>query len=114
MLLSRLFSGRDPASDAADAEEPAADATRETAAVTIYATRFCPYCMHARRLLKDKGVAFTEIDVGAHPERRAEMMDRAGGAYTVPQIFVADRHIGDCDTVVALDRAGQLDALLRP
>ena len=108
MPLPRLFAGhgRLPADPPATAPE--------SAEVTIYATRFCPYCVHARGLLKDKGVAFTEIDVGARPELRAEMMARAGGAYTVPQIFVADRHIGDCDAIVALDRAGRLDALLSP
>ncbi len=114
MSLNRLFGRRRPVRLPLDPGEPAASAARDKAEVTVYATRFCPYCIHARRLLRDKGVAFNEIDVGAHPERRAEMMDRSGGAYTVPQIFVADRHLGDCDTVVALDRAGQLDALLRP
>ena len=104
MRLSDLF-GRRPSAprDAAAAAD-----------VMIYATRFCPYCIHARRLLSAKGVAFTEIDVGSHPERRAEMMERANGAHTVPQIFVAGRHLGDCDAIVALDQAGRLDALLRP
>ena len=111
MNLSRLFSGRARAPEDLDPEVATGN---EGAEVTIYATRFCPYCVHARALLKDKGVPFTEIDVGRHPERRAEMIERAGGAYTVPQIFVADRHLGDCDTIVALDRAGRLDALLSP
>ena len=82
--------------------------------IEIYATPFCPFCYRAKALLADKSAAFTEIDVGAHPERRAEMIERAGGAYTVPQIFVADRHIGDCMTLYALDIDGRLDALLRP
>ena len=112
MDLSRLFGARRAPNDVDTS--PAAAANPGRAEVTVYATRFCPYCVHARALLKEKGVAFTEIDVGKHPERRAEMIERAGGAYTVPQIFVADRHLGDCDTMVALDRAGRLDALLTP
>ena len=108
MSLGRLFRRRESAPRDRHAEVPA------PAEVTIYATRFCPYCAHARRLLSAKGVPFTEIDVGAHPERRAEMMERADGASTVPQIFVAGRHLGDCDAMVALDHAGRLDALLRP
>ncbi len=114
MSLSRLFTGRRRAPRTPDAEPIAPAAATESAEVTVYATRWCPYCMHARRLLQEKGVAFTEIDVGAHPERRDEMIERAGGAYTVPQIFVADRHIGDCMTLYALDIEGRLDALLRP
>ncbi len=114
MSLSRWFNGRRRAPSPPDAEPATAGTVPESAEVTVYATRYCPYCMHARQLLKEKGVAFTEIDVGAHPERRAEMIERAGGAYTVPQIFVADRHIGDCMTLYALDIDGRLDALLRP
>ena len=109
MSLSRFLGGR-----VRVPLDPQIPAALEWGEVTIYATRFCPYCVHARALLKKKGVSYTEIDVGAHPERRAEMIERADGAYTVPQIFVAGRHLGDCDTMVALDRAGRLDALLRP
>ena len=66
----------------------------------------------AKRLLRDKGVDFTEIDVIEHPERRAEMVQRAKGGRTVPQIFVDGKHIGGCDDMYALDRRGGLDPLL--
>ena len=81
--------------------------------IIVYTTPFCPYCVRAKRLLDNKGVPFTDIGVRGNPEMRREMESRSGG-YTVPQIFVADRHIGDCDAIVALDRAGRLDALLSP
>jgi glutaredoxin 3 len=79
--------------------------------VTIYTSGFCPYCERARALLERKGVAWTEIDLEAEPARRAELMAR-GGARSVPQIFIGDRHVGGWDELYALDRAGQLDALL--
>lgn len=80
--------------------------------VTIYTTSICPYCHRAKQLLSRKGVAYDEIDVGANPELREEMMDRAGGRHTVPQIFIGDAHVGGCDDLHALDRAGRLDPLL--
>ena len=80
--------------------------------VLIYTTPFCGYCLAAKRLLAQKGVAYTEIDVAAEPERRAEMVQRAKGGRTVPQIFVGDAHIGGFDDMYALDRAGKLDPLL--
>ncbi len=82
------------------------------AEVELYTTMFCPYCSRARALLQRKGVAFAEIDVGEHPERRPEMVRRAGGHTTVPQIFIDGEHIGGCDELVALDRAGRLDPKL--
>ena len=82
------------------------------AKVVIYTTQFCPYCVQAKRLLKQKGVAFDEIDVSNDRELRRLMIEKAGGRMTVPQIFVNDTWIGDCDGIYALDRAGQLDALL--
>jgi glutaredoxin 3 len=82
------------------------------ATVEIYATPICGYCARAKRLLGSKGVSFTEIDVMAHPERRAEMVTRAGGSTTVPQIFIDGAHIGGSDDLYALDRAGKLDPLL--
>ena len=82
------------------------------AAVTIYTTMMCPYCFRAKALLKDKGVEFKEIDVGMDPDLRDEMMKRANGGYTVPQIFVGDTHVGGCDDLYALERAGKLDPLL--
>lgn len=80
--------------------------------VEIYTTRTCPFCIAAKRLLDQKGVAYEETDVGAHPEQRAEMMQRANGRRTVPQIFIAGQSIGGCDDLHALDHAGKLDALL--
>src|SRR5437764_7785800 len=82
------------------------------ARVVVYTTQFCPYCVQAKRLLKQKGVAFDEIDVSNDPLGRQAMVEKAGGRMTVPQIFVDDVWIGDCDGIYALDRAGKLDALL--
>ena len=80
--------------------------------VTIYTKPYCPYCVRAVSLLEEKGVAFTEIEAAFDPEKRQEMMKRSGRA-TFPQIFVGDRHIGGCDDMMALDREGKLDPLLR-
>ena len=82
------------------------------AKIEIYTGFLCGYCVAARRLLRRKGVAFEEIKVGFRPARRAEMMERAGGRHTVPQIFIDGRHIGGCDDLYALDAAGGLDPLL--
>ena len=79
--------------------------------VTIYTTRFCPYCIAAKRLLTSKGVEFEEIDAG-NPNVRSQMTERAGGRYTVPQIFIGDTHVGGSDDLHALDRMGKLDGLL--
>jgi glutaredoxin 3 len=81
-------------------------------AVEIYTSPLCGYCHAAKRLLKQKGVAFTEFDVWADPDRKPEMLARANGQHTVPQIFVGETHVGGCDELYALDRAGKLDALL--
>ena len=81
--------------------------------ITIYTKPYCPYCVRALSLLEQKGVAFTEIEAGFDPEKRQEMMRRAGGRATFPQIFVGDLHIGGCDEMMALERAGKLDPLLR-
>ncbi len=80
--------------------------------VEIYTTRFCGFCIAAKRLLQQKGATYTEIDVGAEPHRRAEMIERANGGRTVPQIFIGGRHIGGCDELYELERSGKLDALL--
>ncbi len=80
--------------------------------VEIYTTMFCPYCTRARALLERKGAAFTEIDIIDEPARRAEMIRRAGGRTSVPQIFINGEYIGGSDELAALDRAGQLDAKL--
>lgn len=82
------------------------------ARVEMYATMWCPYCARARSLLKKKGVAFTEIDLDEEPRRRAEMIRRAGGRTSVPQIFIDGEHIGGSDDMAALDRAGKLDSKL--
>jgi glutaredoxin 3 len=81
--------------------------------VEIYTTPFCPYCSSAKQLLRQKGVGFTEIGVAGLPDRRAEMVARAQGRTTVPQIFIGDTHVGGCDDLYALDEAGKLDPLLR-
>jgi glutaredoxin 3 len=80
--------------------------------IDIYTTRFCPYCHAAKRLLSRKGVAFTEIDVSGDPKGRSEMVARASGRMTVPQIFIGSTHVGGYDDLDALDRAGKLDPLL--
>jgi glutaredoxin 3 len=80
--------------------------------VDIYTTRWCPYCRIAKALLAKKGVAFTEIDLSRDRQRRGEMVERSNGRYTVPQIFIGPLHVGGCDDLQALDRAGKLDMLL--
>lgn len=80
--------------------------------VTIYSRQSCPYCHMAKDLLAKKGAGFEEVDIEREPERRSEMIDRAGGRTTVPQIFIDGRHIGGCDDLYALDRASGLDPLL--
>ncbi len=80
--------------------------------IEIYSTALCPYCYRAKGLLKAKGLEFREIDVTFGGEKRREMVTRAGGRTTVPQIFIDGRHIGGCDDLHALDRSGELDALL--
>ena len=80
--------------------------------VVMYSSRFCPFCSAAKRLLSARGVSFEEIDVDLHPERRVEMRARAGGRYTVPQIFIGEHHVGGCDELYALERAGELAPLL--
>lgn len=80
--------------------------------VRIYATATCPYCIRAKALLKERGVtALDEIRVDERPEERATMV-RLTNRYTVPQIFIGDTHVGGCDDLVALDRAGGLAPLL--
>ncbi len=81
-------------------------------AVTIYTRAFCPYCSRAVSLLKSKGADFTEIDAGMDPDKKAEMVQRANGARTFPQIFIGDKHVGGCDEMMALEQAGKLDPML--
>ncbi len=85
-----------------------------TAKVEIYFSPFCPYCIAARRLLERKGIPFEVIDVLEEPGRRREMIQRARGRTTVPQVFIDGRHVGGSDELHALDRAGKIDRLLFP
>jgi len=80
--------------------------------IIIYTRAYCAYCDWAKELLQRKGAPFTEIDVTGNRERRAEMIDRANGAMTTPQIFIGETHVGGCDELYALDEAGKLDPLL--
>lgn len=81
-------------------------------AVEIYTSPLCGFCHAAKRLLTQKGISFIEIDVLQDPARKPEMIERAGGRRTVPQIFVGDTHVGGCDDLYDLERGGKLDALL--
>ena len=81
-------------------------------AVVIYTRAYCSYCTWAKELLRRKGVAFEEIDVTGDQERRTEMIRRADGETTTPQIFIGSTHVGGCDELYALEQAGRLDALL--
>jgi glutaredoxin 3 len=80
--------------------------------VTIYTRDFCGYCSAAKRLLTEKGVDFVEHDASYSPELRQEMIQRANGRSTFPQIFIGETHVGGCDDLFALDRSGKLDPML--
>jgi glutaredoxin 3 len=80
--------------------------------VEIYTSPLCGYCHMAKNLLNSKGVSFVEVDVLSNPDRKAEMVQRANGGRTVPQIFIGEMHVGGADDLNALERAGKLDALL--
>ena len=82
-------------------------------AVEIYTQPRCGFCTAALRLLSSKGAAVTEYDVSRTPGKRAEMMKRANGRHTTPQIFIGDTHVGGCDDLFALQDAGKLDAMLK-
>jgi glutaredoxin 3 len=82
--------------------------------VTIYTRMMCGYCNAAKRLLDEKGVAYVEHDASFSPELRQQMIQRANGRTTFPQIFVGDVHVGGCDDLYALDEQGGLDRLLAP
>ena len=79
--------------------------------VTLYTTRFCPFCVRAKALLDHKSVAYTEISVDGNPELRQEMMAKSG-RHTVPQIWIGETHVGGCDELMALERRGALDEML--
>lgn len=80
--------------------------------ITIYTTPICPYCVRAKQLFKHKGVVFEEVDVAFDQSRRAEMVERAGGRRTVPQIFIDNIHVGGCDDLYELEHEGKLAPLL--
>lgn len=80
--------------------------------VEIYTKGYCPYCHRAKALLQQKGVEYTEFAVDTEPALRDEMIQRANGGYTVPQIFINGQHIGGCDDMYALERQQKLDPLL--
>ena len=80
--------------------------------VEMYTSPLCGFCHAAKRLLTSKGVSFSEVNILAQPDRKSEMIKRANGGRTVPQIFIGDVHVGGCDDLYALDRAGKLDSLL--
>ena len=82
------------------------------ARVEIYTKSFCPYCARAKRLLEEKGVAYEENEISGGGDKREEMIQRAGGRTTVPQIFIEGRHIGGSDDLASLEREGKLDPLL--
>lgn len=82
------------------------------AKVTVYATPWCPYCIRARHLLKSKGVDYELIDVSGDRKLRAAMTEKAGRT-SVPQIWIDDYHVGGCDELMALDRSGKLDPMLK-
>lgn len=81
--------------------------------IIIYSTPICPYCDKAKALFRKKGAVYTEIDVSTNPTLRTEMMEKAGGRRTVPQIFINGQHIGGCDDLYALDATKGLDPLLQ-
>jgi glutaredoxin 3 len=82
------------------------------AAVEIYTIRYCPYCQDAKELLSRKGVVFHEIDASGNRDIRRQMIERANGRGTFPQIFIGATHVGGCDELYALEAAGELDPLL--
>ncbi len=81
--------------------------------VTVYTRSWCSYCQAAKELLTRKGIAFEEIEITGQPELRDAMVARAGGATSVPQIFIGERHVGGCDDLYALDGRGELDLMWR-
>ncbi len=81
--------------------------------IEIYTQPWCPYCARAKSVLDGKGVAYREIDAPSGSAARSEAAQRSGGRTSVPQIFIDGRHVGGCDDLLALDRAGKLDPLLK-
>ena len=81
--------------------------------IVMYTTTYCPYCTSAKSLLDSKGVSWEEINLDREPDRRAEMIEKAQGRRTVPQIFVDGKGVGGFDELAALDRGGDLDGILQ-
>ncbi|MDY8110540.1 glutaredoxin 3 [Fulvimarina sp. 2208YS6-2-32] len=81
--------------------------------ITIYTRQLCGFCARAKSLLDQKGVSYEEKDATGSPALRQEMRDRSNGGSTFPQIFIGDTHVGGCDDLFALDRAGKLDPMLQ-
>ncbi|MFT6431679.1 MAG: glutaredoxin 3 [Halopseudomonas sp.] len=82
------------------------------AKVTIYSSNYCPFCIRAKQMLDIKGVKYNEISVDGQPKVRAQMSRLAGGATSVPQIWIGDTHVGGCDQLQTLERSGKLDGML--
>lgn len=80
--------------------------------VTLYTSPMCGFCHAAKRMLTDKGISYAEIDVAGDPAKRQEMLKRANGGHTVPQIFIGETHVGGYDDMAALERDGKLDRML--
>ena len=82
------------------------------ARVEIYSRFGCPFCSRATSLLDEKGIEYEEIDIAMEPGKRQEMMERSGGRFTVPQIFIDGRHVGGSDDLASLEAEGRLDSML--
>jgi len=82
------------------------------AKIEVYSGDYCPYCMRAKALLKQRELEFVEYNVQQEPEKRVEMAERAPGVRTIPQIFINDKHVGGCDELYALDKKGELNSWL--
>ncbi|MBN4058248.1 glutaredoxin 3 [Mariprofundus ferrooxydans] len=82
------------------------------AKIEVYSGDYCPYCVRAKSLLKQRGLGFIEYNVQQDPDKKAEMMKRSNGSRSIPQIFINDQHVGGCDELYTLDKKGQLDAWL--
>ncbi len=81
--------------------------------IDIYTTRFCPFCVRAKQILKSKGLSFNEISVDGKPDLRAQMTKKAGGQHTVPQIWINGTHVGGCTDLMAAEQTGELNQLLK-
>jgi glutaredoxin 3 len=81
--------------------------------IVVYSKSYCPFCTRAKNMLTRLGADFEEIDLDRNPERREEMINKANGKSTVPQIFIGDTHVGGCDELFALNKAGKLEGMLK-